>query len=242
MALIIAGLISNPQLRHTADGKQVCDFLFVFNQRLGQATTSRQIVASAWNLTAESIMQSFPEGGYVILEANYRDDVVEREGGVREHYHNLSVMRVHPGSEGLELNAISLVGAAELDSETLTFESGTIKSSNRLGIRRTQEITDWISIEGWGKTATTMAKYVVKGKQVAIDGSLKIDSWTDKTTGQERFKPIVLVDRLTLLGGSNRAGQLEDTPGGDAAVATASTGVTRNKSAKAAAKNSVIPF
>lgn len=142
MPLIIAGLISNPQLKHTSEGKQVCDFLFVFNQRLGQSTASRQIAASAWNMTAESIMQSFPEGGYVILEANYRDDVVEREGGVREHYHNLSVIRVHPGNERLELNSISLVGVAGADSEILNFESGSTKSSNRLGVRRTQDLTD----------------------------------------------------------------------------------------------------
>lgn len=253
MPLIIAGFVKNPQLQHTADDMQVCDFRFVFNQCSGQATVAREIAASAWNLTAESIMRSFPEGGYVILEANYRDDVVEREGGVREHYHNLSVIRIHPGSAGLELNSISLVGVAGADSEILNFESGSTKASNRLGVRRTQDLTDWISIEAWGKTASTMANYVGKGKQVAIDGNFKIDSWIDKTTGQERFKPIVLVERLTLLGGSNRASQSTEeaitaeppAPAPASASAPTPPGGIKGKSAKPpdkSAKSSGIPF
>jgi hypothetical protein len=35
---------------------------------------------------------------------------VKREGGVREHFPSLSIIRIHPGHEGLELNAVSLVG------------------------------------------------------------------------------------------------------------------------------------
>ena len=34
---------------------------------------------------------------------------------------------------------------------------------------------------------------------VGITGSFKIDSWKDKNTGEDRFKPVVRVDRLNLL-------------------------------------------
>ena len=50
-----------------------------------------------------------------------------------------------------------------------------------------------------GKQAQIAADYVKKGSLVGITGSLKIDSWKDKNTGEDRFKPVVRVDRLNLL-------------------------------------------
>ena len=38
-----------------------------------------------------------------------------------------------------------------------------------------------------------------KGSLIGITGSFKIDSWKDKNTGEDRFKPVVRVDRLNLL-------------------------------------------
>ena len=35
---------------------------------------------------------------------------------------------------------------------------------------------------------------------IGITGSFKIDSWKDKNTGEDRYKPVVRVDRLNLLG------------------------------------------
>ena len=43
------------------------------------------------------------------------------------------------------------------------------------------------------------ADYVKKGSLVGITGSLKIDSWKDKNSGEDRFKPVIRVDRLNLL-------------------------------------------
>lgn len=156
MAIIIAGYIRSAQLRYTADQKAVCDIRFAFSQRLGQTITTGEISASAWNLTAENTAQTYANGGYAILEAAYRDEVVEREGGVREHFPSLSLSRIHPGHEGLELNVVSLVGTAGVDSELKYFESGSVKASNRLAVRRTKDVTDWISLEAWGRDAETM--------------------------------------------------------------------------------------
>lgn len=50
-----------------------------------------------------------------------------------------------------------------------------------------------------GKQAQIAADYVKKGSLIGITGSFKIDSWKDKNTGEDRFKPVVRVDRLNLL-------------------------------------------
>jgi len=52
----------------------------------------------------------------------------------------------------------------------------------------------------WGKTAEIAANYVRKGKLIGVQGSLKIDRWSDRTTGVERTSPVIKVDRLELLG------------------------------------------
>ena len=50
-----------------------------------------------------------------------------------------------------------------------------------------------------GQTAQIAADYVKKGSLIGITGSFKIDSWKDKNTGEDRYKPVVRLDRLNLL-------------------------------------------
>ncbi len=52
----------------------------------------------------------------------------------------------------------------------------------------------------WGKTAEVAANYVRKGSLIGIQGSLKLDRWSDRSTGVERSSPIISVSRLDLLG------------------------------------------
>ena len=51
-----------------------------------------------------------------------------------------------------------------------------------------------------GQASTIAADYVKKGSLIGITGSFKIDSWKDKNTGEDRYKPVVRVDKLNLLG------------------------------------------
>ena len=62
------------------------------------------------------------------------------------------------------------------------------------------------------------ADYVKKGALLGIIGSFKLDRWTDRSSGEERSKPVIRVDRLELLGskrdnqesGGNFGGQASD--------------------------------
>ena len=65
--------------------------------------------------------------------------------------------------------------------------------------RSREEEPDWFNLEIWGKQAQIAADYVKKGSLIGITGSFKIDSWKDKNTGEDRYKPVVRVDRLNLL-------------------------------------------
>ena len=63
-----------------------------------------------------------------------------------------------------------------------------------------QERTEWFSIDIWGKQAESLSEYLVKGKQVYVEGRLQSREWQDKE-GVKRKTWDVRADRVVLLGG-----------------------------------------
>jgi len=103
----------------------------------------------------------------------------------------------------MALNVVNLVGRAGANPEVRYFDSGSVKCTLPLAVdrrSRNSEQPDWFNLEIWGKTAEVATNYVKKGKQIAVQGTFKIETWTDKTTGGMRSRPIIKVDRLELLG------------------------------------------
>ncbi len=104
----------------------------------------------------------------------------------------------------MSINKINLVGRAGRDPETKYFDSGKQVCNFTLAVnRRTSnkdEPPDWFDLEMWDKTADIAGKYVKKGSLIGITGSLVFDRWKDKTTGEERTKPVIRVEQLDLLG------------------------------------------
>ncbi|MDX2100324.1 MAG: single-stranded DNA-binding protein [Leptolyngbyaceae cyanobacterium bins.59] len=106
----------------------------------------------------------------------------------------------------MSLNVVNLIGRVGGDPEVKYLQSGdTIRvvcnltlAVNRMS--RNSDQPDWFNLELWGKQAEVAADYVRKGSQIGVTGSLKLDRWQDKTTGVERTKPVIRVDRLELLG------------------------------------------
>ena len=101
----------------------------------------------------------------------------------------------------MEINTINLVGRAGREPDVRYFESGSTVANFTLAVNRISrgDEPDWFNLEIWGKQAQIAADYVKKGSLVGITGSFKIDSWKDKNTGENRYKPVVRVDRLNLL-------------------------------------------
>jgi single-strand DNA-binding protein len=90
-------------------------------------------------------------------------------------------------------------GAAVAKFSIATTEMWNDKSGQR------QERTEWHNIDLWGKQAETLSEYLVKGKQVYIEGRLQTDEYTDKE-GVKRKSTKVRCDRVVLLGGGGGGG------------------------------------
>lgn len=103
-------------------------------------------------------------------------------------------------------NRVQLIGNAGNDPEIKTLESG--KKLAHLTIATNEvyrndkgdkvEQTEWHRVTAWGKTAEIIEKYVVKGKEVAVEGKLTHRSYDDKN-GEKRYITEVVVNEILLL-------------------------------------------
>ncbi len=111
------------------------------------------------------------------------------------------------------VNKVILVGNLGSDPEVRYFDGGAIVAkfniatseayTNRNGERVEQ--TEWHRIEVWNKTAQIAEKYLKKGNQVYIEGSIRSESWVDKE-GQQRNGITIRATNMTLLGGNPGSG------------------------------------
>ena len=104
-------------------------------------------------------------------------------------------------------NKVQLIGHVGNDPEIKTFDGG--KKLAKLNVATNEsykndkgekvEETQWHSLIAWGKTADIIEKYVIKGKEIAIEGKLTHRSYEDKN-GEKRYVTEVVIDELMLLG------------------------------------------
>lgn len=115
------------------------------------------------------------------------------------------------------LNKVTLIGNLGRDAELRSTPSGqsvanfslatTERWTDKQGQR--QEQTEWHRCILWGKTADSLQQYLVKGKQVYIEGKLQTRQW--EKDGQKHYSTEINVREVKLLGGSpNARGRDED--------------------------------
>lgn len=103
-------------------------------------------------------------------------------------------------------NRVPLIGNVGQDPEIKTLENGkklahlTIATNDSYKNDKGEKIeqTEWHRLTAWGKTAEIIEKYVVKGKEVAIDGKLTHRTYDDKN-GEKRFITEVVINEILLL-------------------------------------------
>ncbi|PWU12125.1 MAG: single-stranded DNA-binding protein [Terriglobia bacterium] len=110
------------------------------------------------------------------------------------------------------VNKVILLGHLGKDAETKFTPSGVSRSSFTLATNRRwkdqqtgewKDVTDWHNIVLW--RSENVANYLLKGKQVYVEGRLESRSWEDKE-GQKKYITEVICDDLILLGGRGESG------------------------------------
>lgn len=104
-------------------------------------------------------------------------------------------------------NKVQLIGNLGNDPEMVTLENGNKLAKFSIATNETykntsgEKVTDtqWHNIVAWGKTAEIVEKYLVKGKEVAVEGKLVNRSYETKE-GEKRYITEVKCNELLMLG------------------------------------------
>ena len=83
------------------------------------------------------------------------------------------------------LNVACIMGRLTADPELRYTQGNTAVVRITLACNRptragAEEQTDFIDVTAWGKTAEFVSKYFSKGQLIAVDGSIRTGSYTDK--------------------------------------------------------------
>jgi len=106
------------------------------------------------------------------------------------------------------VNKVILVGRLGKDPETrqvgdTSVTEFSLATSEKWTDKRSGEIKEkaqWHNIEIWGRAGEVALKYLSKGDEVYVEGSLDYQTW-EKKDGGKGYKTIVKVFNLTLIGG-----------------------------------------
>ncbi len=123
------------------------------------------------------------------------------------------------------LNKVQLMGNITRDPEVRYTPRGTAVTDISLAINRTfsgedgerREETTFVDITFWGRQAEIIGEYMRKGRPLYVEGRLQLDSWEDKTTGQQRSRLKVVGENFQFLGSRDDGGGGQQRGGGQAA-------------------------
>ena len=118
------------------------------------------------------------------------------------------------------MNQVMLIGRLTKDVELRYTPNGSpvcevTVAVNRLKKGDREKEADFIQVTVWGKSAENLAQYKGKGDQIAVEGRLTVDSYTDKD-GNKRWKTFVTANRIEFIGGRSDGKKAAASAGSDA--------------------------
>src|SRR5881275_3040651 len=87
---------------------------------------------------------------------------------------------------------------------SLRIASNTRRKNNATG--EWEDKPNYFDVTIWGAQGENCARYLSKGRPVAIDGRLEWSEWADKETGKNRSKVEIVADSVQFLGGRDDNG------------------------------------
>jgi len=114
------------------------------------------------------------------------------------------------------LNKIIVFGRLVEDAKTRNGNNGAITNA-RIAFspsrKPQQDVSQFINVTAFGKTAEILAKFGKKGEGFVFEGSLTQDTWKDKNTGEDRKAFGINVNSVIFPGRNNSEGNTrQSTP------------------------------
>ena len=115
-----------------------------------------------------------------------------------------------------DINNVTLIGRLTADPMLKYLPSGSavvefsIANNYYVSTKNANEV-NYFDVVAFGKTAETISKYLTKGKQIAINGSLRQDRWQDKDTNTTKSRIRIIVNSMQMLGANGQSGSMDTT-------------------------------
>lgn len=103
-----------------------------------------------------------------------------------------------------DFNNVILIGRLTADPQRKYTQGGmeiaefSIANNYYVSTKNTAEV-NYFDILAFGKLAETVSKYLIKGKQVCISGTLRQERWQDKNTNTARSKVRIIMQSMQML-------------------------------------------
>jgi single-strand DNA-binding protein len=116
------------------------------------------------------------------------------------------------------LNRVQLIGNLGKDPETRFTPKGNKVCNFSVAVSRrwknsegeSKEVTDWFTVEAWGRLGEICQEYLHKGSRVYLEGRLKTDRYEQE--GETRYITKVVANQMIML---DRRGADEPLESGD---------------------------
>ncbi len=103
-------------------------------------------------------------------------------------------------------NNVQLIGNLGKKPEIITLDSGTKLAKFTLATNESYknvkgdrvENTQWHNLTAWGKIAEIAEMFLDKGKEIAIQGKIAYNTYTDKD-GNKRYATEIVVNEILML-------------------------------------------
>lgn len=116
-----------------------------------------------------------------------------------------------------DINHTIVIGRLVRDGEFGYITSGTARlnisiavNESRKGQNGWTDYPNYFDVTIWGKTAENLKPYLIKGKQVAIEGHLQQQRW--EKDGQKFSKIVIIADNVELCGGREAPAPQQSAP------------------------------
>lgn len=121
----------------------------------------------------------------------------------------------------MSVNKVFLLGHLGRDPEVRYTQGGTTVANLRLATNERRpdgqggwkDETEWHSVVVFGKQADNVKKYLTKGREIFVEGSLRTRQWQDQQ-GQKRYSTEIVARDIRFVGGRGGAAGAGGAGGG----------------------------
>jgi len=96
------------------------------------------------------------------------------------------------------MNNVTLIGRVGRHPELRYTSNGTAVCEISIAVDGSDDNVEWIPVVTWGRTAEAVAQHVPKGRQVAVEGELRVSEW-EPDNGPKRYDVKVHARRVDFL-------------------------------------------